>query len=160
MTNMTEWAERMQRKWNWKFKNKNKIKSNEWLFALRLRFSWFLFYFSKLSCLLYDTMARTNAKNVFAFAQNPLFYFFLHFGRSMSATAATMATATLYVYKLRCVRDHPFASFCVRVRRFFFFIILIRQLTTMTLSAKAAAAAAAWPTQVCHLLLFVQRETI
>lgn len=30
-------------------------------------------YFSKLSCLLYDTMARTTANNVFAFAQNLIF---------------------------------------------------------------------------------------
>lgn len=28
-----------------------------------------------LSCLLYDTMVRTNAKNVFAFAQNLNFFF-------------------------------------------------------------------------------------
>lgn len=159
MTNMTEWAERMQRKWNWKFKNKNKIKSNEWLFALRLRFSWFLFYFSKLSCLLYDTMARTNAKNVFAFAQNPLFYFFcISVGRCRRRQQRWQRQRCMYINCDVCatIRSRRFAyAFAV-----FFFIILIRQLTTMTLSAKAAAAAAAWPTQVCHLLLFVQRETI
>lgn len=81
-------------------------------------------YFSKLSCLLYDTMARTTANNVFAFAQNLIFSRISVGGGGGSAGNGN---------DVRPIRSR-------RVRRFFFllffrFLVSIRQLTTTMLAA-------------------------
>lgn len=106
-------------------------------------------------------MARTNAKNVFAFAQN-LNFFAFRFSRWWRQRQRQQRWQRQRCTYTSHVCDRPFASFAFAFADsglLLFFFFSFRWTTTMSAcraveAAAAASAAAPWPTHVYHFLPF------